>query len=160
MAILKLEDATGQVEMVSFPDHYKEFSGLLKSNKPLIVRAELDFEDEKPKLIGGDVSLRGRLCVEDLAEVEEKWPRKIRVDIALNRLEGAISPELLYQEIARVLKKYPGPVPVELKIFKSGVFATQLELGAAYTVHPVADLLQELSQMVAIPGSLRVETVH
>ena len=160
MGILKLEDHSGQIEMVSFPDHFKEYAGLLKSGRPLVIRAELDFEEDKPKLMCGEVSINGRLAVEDLTEVEEKYPRKIKLDIALNRIEGAISHEHLYTEIVRILKKYPGKVPVEVQLFKSGMFSTKMEVGSRFTVHPARELLSELSGMVAIPGSLRVEAVH
>jgi DNA polymerase-3 subunit alpha len=160
MAILKLEDASGQVEMVSFPDHYKEFSVLLKSNSPLVIRAQLEFEEEKPKLMCGDIQIGGHLAVEDLTGVEEKWPRKVKVDLNLSRFEGVISPEHLFGEMAKLLKKYPGTVPVEIHLLKGGSFMTVMELGADFNVHPASELIKELANMIAIPGGLRVEALH
>lgn len=160
MAILKLEDASGQIEMVSFPDHYKEFSPLLKSGSPLVVRAQMEFEDEKPKLMCGEIQMGGHLSVEDLSLIEEKWPRKIKVDLNLSRFEGVINPDHLYVEIAKLLKKYPGTVPVELHLLKGGSFKTTMELGEAFNVHPAEELLRELAHMVAVPGGLKVEAIH
>lgn len=159
MGILKIEDNSGQIEMVSFPDHYKEFQALFKSGNPLIFRAELDFEEERPKLLGGDTQHEGKLSVEDLAEIKTLWPTSIRMDLMLDRLDGAISTELLYADIAKVLKKYPGPIPVFLNLSKNGVFKTRLDLGAGFAVHPEKKLLEELSQMVSVPGGIKVEAI-
>ncbi len=160
MGILKLEDASGQIEMVSFPDHYSQYSALFRSGEPLLLRAELDFEDDKPKLLGGDPLVDGKLAVEDLAQIQEKWPSKILLDLALDRMEGVLSTELFYAELAKILQKHPGPVPVELILSKNGAFKTKLELGEAFGVHPEQSLFQELRQITAIPGTLNVESVN
>jgi DNA polymerase III alpha subunit len=160
MGILKLEDATGQVEMVSFPEHYREYQALLKSSKPLLVRAELDFEEDKPKLIGSQMTYAGGVSVEDLTEVREKWPTRIRIGVDIDALEGRMSLETLYGEIAGILKKYHGTIPVGLNLRKAGAFMTQLDLPEAFSVHPDKSLLKELEQIVALPGALRVEALH
>lgn len=64
MAIVILADISGSVEFISFPDHYKEFSSLLKSGSLLVVRAQLEFEDEKPKLMCGEVMINNLPAVE------------------------------------------------------------------------------------------------
>ncbi len=159
MGIIKIEDHTGQIELISFPDHFKEFSPLLKSGKPLLIRANLEYEEDKPKLMCGDVSLNGGLAVEDLSLIEEKWPKKMRLSVALRAMQGTISPEHLFVEISKVLKKFPGTVPVELIMKDQGNFQTLIDLGDKYNVHPAKDLISELSHMVAVPGALKVETI-
>jgi DNA polymerase III alpha subunit len=161
MGILKLDDGTSQVEMVSFSDHYREYAPLFKSKQPLIIRGELDFEeDQKPKIKGSDVQIGSLPAVEEAAKVQKKWPTKLKLMLAVNKLAAVMPMELLYQEIAKILRKHHGPVPVELVLFKGGTFETSLELGKDFGVLPENALLQELVTMVRVPGALKIETLH
>lgn len=159
MGILKLEDESGQVEMVSFPDHFKEFAAHFRSGRPLLVRADLDFEEDKAKLIGGDATQDGRLSVEYLDEFEEKWPRLVRLKVDIDRVTEHFGADRLYGEISRILKAHSGPVPVQMMLFKGGAFETSLELGDAFRVHPHPELLKELGSIVSIPGCMAVDKV-
>jgi DNA polymerase III subunit alpha len=159
MGILKLEDESGQVEMVSFPDHFKEFAAHFRSGRPLLVRADLDFEEDKAKLIGGDATQEGRLSVEYLEEFEEKWPRLVRLKVDIDRVTQHFGADRLYVEISRILKAHSGPVPVQMQLFKGGYFETSLELGDGFKVHPHAELLRELNSIVSIPGCVAIDKV-
>ncbi|MEO5667069.1 MAG: DNA polymerase III subunit alpha [Bdellovibrionota bacterium] len=160
MGIIKLEDPSGQVELVSFPEHYKEFNALFKSGSPLLVRAELDFEEDKAKLICGQVSMGGAMAVEDLTHVEEKLPQSVRLSLHLDRVEGKYSVESLYSEIADILRKHRGHVPVSLSLLKSGIFNTQLDLGPDDHVHWGPGLKQELESIISLPGALNIQALH
>jgi DNA polymerase-3 subunit alpha len=160
MGIAKVEDSTASMELVSFPDHYKEFQALLKSDKPLIVRAELDFEEEKPKLLCGQVSRSSKLSVEDLSEVEVRWPKKLRVDLNLSKIEGSVSSNLALEELQKLLSRYPGTVPVDLVLTRMGQFQTTLSLGSRFGVRPVQELYRDADRMLAIPGSVRMTPIH
>jgi len=160
MGIIKLEDPTGQIELISFPEHYKEFSALFKSGSPLLVRAELDFEEDKPKLLCGKVSVGGAMSVEDLSKVEDKLPSLVKIGIHLDRVEGKFSVESLYTEMADILRKHKGHIPVTLNVLKSGLFTTQLDLGPDYHVHWGPNLKQELEQIIALPGAIQIEAQH
>jgi hypothetical protein len=126
----------------------------------LLIRAELEFEEDRARLIAGQAVVNGRASVEELANIAEKWPASISVELSLDRLEGAMSAELLFLEMAGVIKKYPGPIPVLMRVRKAGMFQTQLDLGVGYRVQPQKTLIEELNRMVAIPGCLRAEAVY
>ncbi len=160
MAIIKLEDPSGQIELISFPEHYKEFQVLLKSGLPLMVRAELDFEEDKPKLIAGNVSMKGRLSIEDLTAIQEKAPREIRIGVDLDKLEGRMRAETLYAEMAEILRKHSGPLPVNMVLSKSGQFQTRVDLGQGFRAQWGLKLREELEGVVAIPGVLKAEAVY
>jgi DNA polymerase-3 subunit alpha len=157
MGIIKLEDSSGQIELISFPEHYKEFAPLFKSGSPLLVRAELDFEEDKPKLLCGKLSIGGGLSVEDLSKVEERLPRLISISIHLDLIEGKFSVESLYSEMAEILRKHRGYIPVTLNVLKAGLFNTQLDLGPDYQVHWGPKLKHELEQIIALPGAIQIE---
>ena len=160
MGILRLEDSTGSVELISFPEHYKEFGPLFKSGSPLLVRAELDFEEDKPKLLCGKITVKGKIAVEDLTLVEEKLPQSVQIAIDVDRVEGTFSVESLYAEMASILRKHHGPTPVLMSILKSGVFNTQLDLGPDYHVQWGSNLKAELEQIIALPGALQIHARH
>jgi len=159
MAILRLEDESGQIEMVSFPDHYKEFAPHFKSGKPLLIRADLEFEEEKPKLIGGDAISEGVMNVEYLEDFEEKWPKSISLKVNLDAVSKHFGADRLYVEISRVLKAHSGPVPVQMHLFKGGLFETSLELGEGFHVHPNQELIKDLEGIVSIPGCMKIDKV-
>jgi DNA polymerase-3 subunit alpha len=157
MATFKFGDATSQVEVVSFPDHYKEFADLIKSDKALLLRAELDFEEDKSRLICGEISLQGEASVQSLEDLQDEWPRLIHIEVALDKVASYLSHDLLFGEIAHVLTKHNGPVPVDLVLLKGGRFQTRLSVGEEYRVQPSRELVSELQGLLAIPGCIRVE---
>jgi len=161
MAILKIEDPSGQVEVVSFPAHYKEFAEIFKSGNPLLMKAELDFEEDRPKLICS-VGKNGQegSRIEDLTLIEDRAPKKLALTLALDRVDGLIPPHLICEEIAEVLRKHHGPIPVSMTLVKTGHFETKMDLGETYKVHAHEALYEELRGVVAIPGGLRVDAVY
>ena len=69
MAFVTLEDLTGFVEMVVFPEVYQASSELLKSEEPLLVSGTLDVGEETVKLMATEVL--------SLMEVKERLTRKV-----------------------------------------------------------------------------------
>jgi DNA polymerase-3 subunit alpha len=69
MAFVTLEDLTGFVEMVVFPEVYQASSELLKSEEPLLVSGTLDVGEETVKLMATEVL--------SLREVKERLTRKV-----------------------------------------------------------------------------------
>ncbi len=57
MAFGRLEDLTGSVELVIFPDVYAKFGQLLKEEKPLLVGGGLEVEEGNPKIIVDNFAL-------------------------------------------------------------------------------------------------------
>lgn len=51
MAFGRIEDLTGSVELVIFPDTYAKFGHLLKEEKPVLVGGSLEVEEGNPKII-------------------------------------------------------------------------------------------------------------
>jgi len=157
MATFKIGDALSQVEVVSFPDHYKEYATLFKGSLPLLMRAELDFEEDKPRLICGEIAMQGEAAVQSLEDLREEWPKKIEIELALDRAANIVGHDVLFTEIANVLSKHHGPIPVELVMMRGGRFQTRLHVGQDYHVQPSTQLMTELQNLVAIPELLKVK---
>ena len=56
MAILTLEDQTGSVEVVVFPDVFNSYSPLLKSEEPLLIQGTAEVEENTVKIISHEIS--------------------------------------------------------------------------------------------------------
>ncbi|ULL14392.1 DNA polymerase III subunit alpha [Paenibacillus sp. H1-7] len=59
MAFMELEDRVAKVEVVLFPEVWKQFAPLVQKGKPLLVRAKLQHGDEDVKLLADQVFALG-----------------------------------------------------------------------------------------------------
>jgi DNA polymerase III subunit alpha len=81
MAFVTLEDLSGFVEMVVFPETYQASSELLKSDEPLLVSGTLDVGEDTCKLMANEiVSLR---------EVKERLTKRVHFRITTPGLDEA-----------------------------------------------------------------------
>lgn len=97
MAFFTLEDLYGSVEALVFPKIYQQYSSKLVEEAIVAVRGSLSIrEDEEPKILCDSIEF-----LDDIPDT----PEKLYI-----RLETASKEELL--EAAKILKKYPGSVPV------------------------------------------------
>jgi hypothetical protein len=55
MAILTLEDQTGSIEVVVFPDAFERYSPLLKSDEPLLVTGTAEVDESAVKIIAQEI---------------------------------------------------------------------------------------------------------
>jgi hypothetical protein len=101
--------------------------------------------------------LQGEASVQSLEDLQDEWPRLIHIEVALDKVANFLSHDVLFAEIAHVLTKHNGPVPVDLVLLKGGRFQTRLSVGAEYRVQPSRELVSELQGLLAIPDCIRVE---
>ena len=50
MAFVTFEDLKGSIEMIVFPNLYKEVASLVKSEQPLLVRGKVNMDDRSQKV--------------------------------------------------------------------------------------------------------------
>ncbi|ADL13378.1 DNA polymerase III subunit alpha [Acetohalobium arabaticum] len=126
MAFLELEDRTGQLEVVVFPEQYNKFQELLIPNEFIMGQGRLDQNEEGAKLIAHSL---------------QKAPEK-KLYLKVKEISSA---EL--QQLAAALKKFSGSTPVYLVlklnrekiiISTSSQFSVKLEPG-------LENRLQEIS---------------
>ncbi len=77
MAFGRIEDLSGSVELVIFPDTYAKFSNLLKEEKPLLVGGGLEVEEGNPKII-----------VDTFAPFDEVLRKTKKISMRLDKLEA------------------------------------------------------------------------
>jgi DNA polymerase-3 subunit alpha len=80
MAFVTLEDVQGQVDVIVFPEVYKEFGVALETDQPVLVRGIVDWGEDKPKIIADRIVL--------LAEAAERLSPQVHISLqtlGLNR---------------------------------------------------------------------------
>jgi DNA polymerase III subunit alpha len=131
MAILVLEDLTGQVEAVVFPKSYQRFGELLQVDTRLMVWGKVDKRDDRP----------AQLIVEDIEPIEE-------IRMVLVELTPDIAKDYAYcDRLRNVLKEQAGldeaKIPV-IAVISGGDRRELVRFGAQFRVQDDALTVQAL----------------
>jgi DNA polymerase III subunit alpha len=135
MAILNLEDLSGTVEVVVFPDLYKTSQHLLLTDTPLIVAGQLDKSEQGNKI----KALRLHL----LTEVKKKGTT--RVDIRFNAT-GLTQEDLI--KVKEILLRYQGSIPVFLRLQNPSRPDSLISVGREIRVSPSEQLISEIESVL------------
>jgi DNA polymerase III subunit alpha len=135
MAVLTLEDQTGSIEVIVFPDSFERYSPLLKSDEPLLVTGTAEVDESAAKIISQEISTLEQVRQEAVRLVEMALPR------------AAINRELL-EEIKDILFRYPGESSVQFRV-KTGP-GRELLIAAhhRYRVSPSLEMIREIETLI------------
>jgi DNA polymerase-3 subunit alpha len=103
MAILNLEDMEGFVEVLVFPETYKNFERVLKVDTIVLVKGKVSLRDDIPKVIASELI--------PIEEARERLTKAICIDV----LPAGIDDGLLGR-LKLMLLKHPGNIPVFIKL--------------------------------------------
>ncbi len=143
-AILNLQDMTGQLEALVFPEAFARLEALLKSDIPLLLRGRVSVEDA-----GTRVAIQEAQPLDAVAGAPDTTAR-MRVRIDLSAMD-----EFTLDQIKTVLAGSPGPCPIAFDIFDpDGSMAT---LASNQRVRIDDRLVSRLQEM---PGVGPVEVVR
>ncbi|MFN8789932.1 MAG: DNA polymerase III subunit alpha [Bdellovibrionales bacterium] len=101
MAFSKIEDLSGSVEMILFPDTYAKYETLVKSEKPLLVGGFLEQDEGSAKLI-----------VDQASTLDDIFSKTRKVTFHLEKLQVEA-----YHKLESILREFSGPIPVEFSLF-------------------------------------------
>ncbi len=115
MAFLTLEDLTGQIECLLFPQVYERFSHMLKQDAAVKLTGKLSVrEDEDTKLLVDTIEkLNYEAPKQPGNDMEQARNAETKVYIRLHRND--------MPQCERILKKMPGNVPVYLNLPEEGI---------------------------------------
>jgi DNA polymerase-3 subunit alpha len=143
-AILNLQDMTGELEALVFPEAFARLEAVLKSAVPLLLRGRVNVEDA-----GTRVAIQEARPLDGIAGAPETTAR-MRVRIDLSAMD-----EYTLDQIKTVLAGSPGPCPIAFDIFDpDGSMAT---LASNQRVRIDERLVNRLEGM---PGVGAVEVVR
>jgi DNA polymerase III subunit alpha len=135
MAILNLEDLSGSVETIVFPDLYASSQHLLLTDTPLIIAGQLDKSEQGNKIKAMRIHL--------LAEVKKKGAT--RMDIRLSAT-GLTQDDLL--KVKDILLRYKGAIPVYLRLQNPTRKDSLISVGREICVSPSDKLISEIESVL------------
>jgi len=139
MAILKLEDLEGAVEVLVFPRAFARIGSYIQANSIVHIRGILDRKEETPKII-----------VEDLFPFEEIYKLITAMNINLSGIR-----ENIFESLKILLSNYRGNIPVYLHLDtavtgkqEQARSRVQLVVGEGLYVTPNEKLIQDLDELL------------
>jgi DNA polymerase III subunit alpha len=103
MAFVTLEDVQGQVDVIMFPEVYKEYGAALEIDQPVLVRGVVDWDEDSPKIIADRIV--------PLAEASGRLSPQVHIDLQTLGLTHD-----LLSQLRSILEASPGPSPVYLHL--------------------------------------------
>ncbi len=132
MAILKVEDTDGEVEVVVFPSAYTSLAKYLNEGEVIFLSGRVSRRDDEAKIIASDMK-----------QIQEVYGaiKTINVDLA------AVGQERL-KDLKERLMSSPGKVPVYLRLNTRSHQGVQILVGDDLFVTPNEDLMSEIKELV------------
>jgi len=117
-AILTLQDRTGVIEALVFPEAFAKLEPILKANTPLLVKGRVAVEDVGTRLMVADARL--------LDQVADRPPSQLRVRVDLSTVDtGALD------RLQKLFSSRPGRCRVTFDLVKDDGTEATLEAGSA-----------------------------
>jgi DNA polymerase III subunit alpha len=134
MAIVNVEDLTGSVQIVLFPDVFNRVSLLLKSDEPLLISGNVETGDTSAKLIAQEI-----LALEIIKQKTVKA-------IELGFVHKSPSKEVL-EDLLEIVFRYPGDCRILFKVNINDREGVLISAHDRFNVLPCAELLSEIEPL-------------
>jgi DNA polymerase-3 subunit alpha len=135
MASFYLEDTTGRVEVVAFPDAYKKFHEFLREDMLVWIRGKFLGEGESRKVHLSQIM--------PLAEAFQKQAKRMVVRIFVPGLE-----ELLLAELKEILEKNAGECPVFFELETPHTYRVVAQSPEVKGVVPSEELTKKIKNLL------------
>jgi DNA polymerase III subunit alpha len=141
-AICRLQDQTGGVEVLVFPEAFQRYENMLKGATPLAIRGRVNMEDAGLRFVAADIRL--------LEQLQEKKTDVMRVRVDLRALDTQI-----LDELQTLFAERPGHCRVAFELISQDGLTATLE--AEKRVEPAPELVDRVR---AICGPDSVVVLH
>jgi DNA polymerase-3 subunit alpha len=132
MAIIKLEDLEGAVEILVFPRTFQKVSAYLLPNSVIMVKGALNLKEDTPKII-----------VNDLFPVEQIYKLISNISINLSGIQ-----ENLLMSLKSLLETSRGNIPVYLHLGTPAKSKVQLVVGEGFYIEPTEQLIFDIENLL------------
>jgi DNA polymerase-3 subunit alpha len=122
-----LEDKTGFLEIIAWPDVYKKCADLLSADDPIFVKGRLEAGEERIQVIANEISLLAEAAKERANGNGFGNDRYDGEKLHLHAHESEISVDELVR-LRDMLLEYPGPCTVFLHLYAASLSETVIEL--------------------------------
>jgi len=132
MAILKLEDLEGVVEVLVFPRAFQKVSRYIQLSTVVLVRGILNLKEDTPKIV-----------VNDLFPVDEIYKLITAMNINLSGVR-----ENIFESLKELLVSSRGNIPIYLHLDTPTKSRIQLVVGEGLYVNPSEKLIQDIENLL------------
>ncbi|MFC1805321.1 OB-fold nucleic acid binding domain-containing protein, partial [Candidatus Omnitrophota bacterium] len=132
MAILKIEDLRGVVELLVFPVSFQKVHRYIQPNTVVMVRGRLSLREDAPKIV-----------VNDLFPIDEIYRLITGVNINLSGIR-----ENLFESLKELISASPGKIPIYLHLDTPAKSRVQLVVGEGLYVQPSEKLMQDIESLI------------
>lgn len=139
MAFFKLEDHTGQVEVVCFSKAFAEYEPVLKSDEPILVTGNVAIEGEG-EAVTRKIHLREAVKI---ADVRSKKTKQVVLEVNADELTTEKAAAL-----RETLEKFKGNVPTMLRLVVPLRSRTEVLLPPGFAVTPSDELLLSVERVL------------
>ncbi|MDD2402230.1 MAG: hypothetical protein PHD60_08545, partial [Clostridia bacterium] len=138
MAYFSLEDLTGSVEALLFPRNLLRFNDLLQNDLPILVKARLSFQEDKPKIMIDNMQ-----SLEGLEKnIEDNCLSKLYI-----KIPSFLTEQQAWDKVLPIIEQYKGNVPLYLYFSETKKL---IKSNRIYWVNTQSDLLNELRRLWGI----------
>lgn len=110
-ATFALEDRSGSIEVIIWPEAYRKYEAVIASDEPLCVGGVLEVSEERCQIIADDIAA--------LAAVRQQTVRELRLRLD----EAALTAERAH-ELARMLDAHPGSCVASIEVLADAYVAS------------------------------------
>jgi DNA polymerase-3 subunit alpha len=143
MAIFTLEDLSGAVSTIVFPNSYAKFEPFLSSDYPLLISGRFEPEDEQSfKIIASEI--------EPLPGIMQRNAKVLRISACLSSLSPSSATEL-----HRLLEKNPGETGVDVELYNPSEFRVHIQSSDFVKVKSSPELIHQIESICG-KGSVQV----
>ena len=132
MAILKIEDLDGIIEVLVFPQAFQKSAKYIQPSNVVLLRGRLNLKENTPKIIAND-----------LFPIDEVYNIITSVNINLSGLR-----ENLFESLKTLFSSSPGQTPVYLHLDSPNKSRVQLLVGSELFVRPSDTLIQDIEDLL------------
>ncbi len=154
MALITLEDLTGSVEVILFPDLFGRAQSLLGLDDPLWVSGTVEKGDNS----GGGHKGGIKIIAKEIQPLESACRNKVKT-LEIQLREAEITRALL-EELRRLLFIYPGECNVRFKVETMEGDSILILPHERFKVLPSPDLVRELQVLTHVPPRLVTALAH
>jgi DNA polymerase-3 subunit alpha len=140
-----LEDKTGFLEIIAWPDIYKKCAELLSADDPIFVKGRLEAGEERIQVIASEITALADATAKGSANGNGLGDRGNGEKLHLHARESEISPQELVR-LRDMLLEYPGPCTVVLHLYAASRSETVIELPSQVRVAATPELAQSVEK--------------
>ncbi|MFH0839481.1 MAG: DNA polymerase III subunit alpha [Candidatus Omnitrophota bacterium] len=144
MAIARLEDLTGIVEVLVFPKSYTKIGKHIKADSMLFINGRLSLREEEPKIIAEEAT--------PIEEVQEKKTKALSIKLITSGLN-----KKALESLKLILSNHKGEIPAYIHFQTPANKRVALAIGADFRVRPSAELINEIEELLGA-GSVSAQS--